>query len=127
MVWCLSFVISVLLFIITTYFKNSENSIVKIPTNSRLPRVRAGASRIIKSKIVSVVSLPQSRQSAKLFLQSLELGLPHSLTRKRVCLPPLLPVGRGTIACGRGVGDWGGSQLRRGDIHCDTLMYLCTL
>jgi hypothetical protein len=28
--------------------------------------------------------LPQSRQSARLFLQSSELGLPHPLTRKQV-------------------------------------------
>ncbi len=32
---------------------------------------------------------PQSRQSAWLFLQSSELGLPHPLTRRRVCLIPL--------------------------------------
>ncbi len=30
----------------------------------------------------------QSRQSAKLFLQSSELGLPQPLTRRRVCPPP---------------------------------------
>jgi hypothetical protein len=65
----------------------------------------------------------QSIQCAKLFLQSLELGLPHPLTRRRVCpyhsvcplvgigtLPPLpqasvsLPTepkgGGGTLACG---------------------------
>ncbi len=30
----------------------------------------------------------QSRQSAKLFLQSLELGLPQPLTSRRVCPPP---------------------------------------
>jgi hypothetical protein len=29
-----------------------------------------------------------SRQSAEPFLQSSELGLPHPLTRSRVCLPP---------------------------------------
>ncbi len=38
--------------------------------------------------------IPQSRQSARIFLQSSELGLPHSLTRRRVCLP-LLPFGSG--------------------------------
>jgi hypothetical protein len=32
---------------------------------------------------------PQSRQSAKLFLQSSELVLPQPLTRGRVCPPPL--------------------------------------
>jgi hypothetical protein len=36
-------------------------------------------------------SSPQSRQSAKLFIQSSELGLPQPLTRRRVCpLPPVL-------------------------------------
>jgi hypothetical protein len=35
------------------------------------------------------VSTPQSRQSAKLFLQSSDLGLPHPLARRRVCAPPL--------------------------------------
>ncbi len=45
---------------------------------------------------------PQSRQSAKLFLQSSELGLPHPLTRRRVCPP--FGSGRGTLACGRGSG-----------------------
>ncbi len=41
------------------------------------------------------LSFPQSRQSAKLFLQSSELGLPHPLSRRRLCPPTL---------CGRGVG-----------------------
>ncbi len=36
----------------------------------------------------------QSRQSARLFLQSSELGLPQPLTRRRVC-PPLLVGGGG--------------------------------
>ncbi len=35
---------------------------------------------------------PQSRQSARLFLQSSELGPPRNpLTRRRVCPPPLIP------------------------------------
>jgi hypothetical protein len=33
-------------------------------------------------------STSQKRQSAKLFLQSSELGLPQPLTRKRACPPP---------------------------------------
>ncbi len=62
---------------------------------------------------------PQSRQSAKLFLQSSELRLPHSLTRRRVCTPhPLVP-GGGTLACGRGSG---GSQFERGNRHCGTVL-----
>ncbi len=42
---------------------------------------------------------PQSRQSAKIFTQSLELGLPNPHSRRRV-----LVGGKGTLACGRGVG-----------------------
>jgi hypothetical protein len=49
--------------------------------------------------------LPQSRQSAKLFLQSSELGLPHPSTAGECAPPPpLVPGGRGTLACRR----WGG-------------------
>jgi hypothetical protein len=50
-------------------------------------------------------AIPQSRQSAKLFLQSSELGLAQPLTRRRVCPPP--PPGSGgsgTLAGERGVG-----------------------
>jgi hypothetical protein len=52
-------------------------------------------------KITVIGSIAQSRQSAKLFLKSSELGLPHPPTRLR---------------------ERGGreSQLRRGNIHCDT-------
>ncbi len=38
--------------------------------------------------------IPQSGQSDKLFLKSLELGLPHPLARRRVC-PPGSASGRG--------------------------------
>ncbi len=58
-------------------------------------------------------------QSAKLFLQSSELGLPHLLTRRRVCT--LHPFGCGGGAhslAGQGVGE---SQFGRGDRHCGTL------
>jgi hypothetical protein len=37
----------------------------------------------------------QSRQSARLFLQSSELGLPRPLNRRRVCPPPPLVQGGG--------------------------------
>jgi hypothetical protein len=48
----------------------------------------------------------QSRQSAKLFLQSLELGLPQPLTRRPVSPPPLLVPGGGAHSLGReGVGE----------------------
>ncbi len=55
---------------------------------------------------------PQSIQSAKLFLQSSELGFPHPLTRSRVCpSPPLVPGGGAHSLAGEGVGE---SQFRRG-------------
>ncbi len=62
----------------------------------------------------------QSRQSAKLFLQSSELGLPQPLTRRRVCHPPppLVPGGGAHSLAREGVGE---SQFQRGDIHCGTL------
>jgi hypothetical protein len=61
----------------------------------------------------------QSRQSAKLFLQSSELGLPHpSPAGECASPPPLVQVGRGTLACGKGVGE---AQFRRGYTHCGTL------
>jgi hypothetical protein len=44
------------------------------------------------------------RQSAKLFLQSPELGLPQPLARRRVCPPPLDSGGRGRLAGERGGG-----------------------
>jgi hypothetical protein len=47
------------------------------------------------------VGVKHSRQIAKLFLQSLELGLPHPLAR----VPnPLDSGGEGTLAYGSGVG-----------------------
>jgi hypothetical protein len=60
----------------------------------------------------------QSRQSAKLFLQS---GLPQPLTPWRVRPPPLVPgVGQTRLAReGLEV-----SQFRRGDRHCGTLYIL---
>ncbi len=60
----------------------------------------------------------QSRQSARLFLQSSELGPPHPSPRRRVCYPSFGSGGRDTLACGRG---GGGSQLGRGDRHCGSL------
>jgi hypothetical protein len=58
---------------------------------------------------------PQSGQSAKLFLQSSELGLSQPLTRSRVCPhPPGSGGGAHSLARER----LGESQFRRGDIHC---------
>ncbi len=64
------------------------------------------------------VAKSQSRQSAKLFLKSSELGLPHPLTRRLVCLPPMVRGEGHTRLGGQGRG---GVQFRRGDIHCGTL------
>jgi hypothetical protein len=51
--------------------------------------------------IIKTMVRPQSGQSAKPFLQSSELGLPHPLTRRRVCtLPPSY------------FGSWGGGHTR---------------
>ncbi len=60
----------------------------------------------------------QSRQSAKLFLQSSELGLPHPFSRRRVCPPTLWSGGREHSPAAKGVGE---SQFRRGDIRCGAL------
>jgi hypothetical protein len=57
----------------------------------------------------------QSRQSAKLFLQWSELGLPQPLTPTPP--PPVLGGGEHSLAR-EGLGE---SQFRRGDIHCGTL------
>jgi len=66
----------------------------------------------------------QSRQSAKPFLQTSELGLSQPLTRRRVCPPhPLVWGGGHTRWRERGLGE---SQFRREDIHCGTL-YICVL
>jgi hypothetical protein len=61
-----------------------------MPWNSLNPRHRKFASH--------------NRQSARLFLQSSELGLPHPHTRRRVCPPPLHWLEGYTLACGEGVG-----------------------
>jgi hypothetical protein len=63
-------------------------------------------SRLEKSRIQKVPrgkSGTQSRQSAKLFHKSSELGLTPPLTRRRVCPPPGFG-GRGTLTGERGVG-----------------------
>ncbi len=52
-----------------------------------------------------------------LFLQSSELGLPHPLARRRVCLPPLVRGGGTHSQAREGVGE---TQFRWGDIHCGT-------
>ncbi len=61
---------------------------------------------------------PQSRQSAKHFLQSSELVLPKPLTRGRVCPPPPVLGGGAHSLAREGLPE---SQFRRGDIYCGTL------
>ncbi len=72
--------------------------------------------KFICKQTVSLMS--HSRQSAKLFLQSSELGLPQPLKP-----PPLLVPGGGAHTLAKeGVREY---QFRRGDIHCGTLyMYV---
>jgi hypothetical protein len=71
-------------------------------------------------------SAPQSRQRAKLFLQSSELGLPQPLTSRRVCPPPSGSGGRCTLTGERGVGR---VPIPTRGIHCGTLQasYIRTL
>ncbi len=67
--------------------------------------------------ILSTIT-PQSRQSAKPFLQSSELELPQSPTRRRVCPPPFGSGGGTHSLAGEGLGE---PQFWRGDTHCGTL------
>jgi hypothetical protein len=77
-------------------------------------RLAACAITGTRNKSVVLFTLPvrlwrevyaQSKQSAKLFLQSSELVLPHPLTRRLVRIPPPpLWFRRGTLACGGGGG-----------------------
>ncbi len=62
------------------------------------------------------------RQSARLFLQSSELRLPHPhpLTRRRVCSPPPLVQGGYTLTAGEGVGG------PNSDEGTDTMVLLST-
>ncbi len=57
----------------------------------------------------------QIRQSARLFLQSSELGLPHPLIRSQVCPPFFGSGGRTYRIAGEGGGR--GSQFGRGNRH----------
>jgi hypothetical protein len=70
---------------------------------------------------------PQSRQSAKLFLQSLVLGLPQNSTRRRVCPSPFGSGGGAHSLAREGVETGEESQFQRGGIHWGTLFSTCTL
>ncbi len=80
-------------------------------------RNNSGEPELFLRKIPGVKcnpSAPQSRQSAMLFLQSSELGLPLSPSPHPQPLTPVL--GGGTHSLARdGLGE---SQFRRRDIHC---------
>jgi hypothetical protein len=60
----------------------------------------------------SVLKL-QSKQSARPFLHSSELGHTYSLNRSRACFPPLVTGGGTHSLAGEG-----GYQFGRGDRHC---------
>jgi hypothetical protein len=74
----------------------------------------------------SIQSKPQSRQSAKLFLQLSELGLPQPLTCRRVCpSPPVLGGGAHSLAI-EGLGEF--QFWRRGHSeHFWYSLYICSL
>ncbi len=63
----------------------------------------------------------QSRQSARLFLQTSELGPPHTPSSRWVCTPPPLVPGGGTLACGRGGGGGPNSDEGTDDVVPGTL------
>ncbi len=70
-----------------------------------------------------VVDQSQSRQNAKLFLKSLELGLPKPLTLRRVT-PPRSVLGGGAHSMAReGLGE---SQFRQGDILYTVVLFIDT-
>jgi hypothetical protein len=50
-------------------------------------------SRIHLTDFMFLLYIAQSRQSARLFLQTSELGLPCLLNRRRVCPPPSFGLG----------------------------------
>jgi hypothetical protein len=76
---------------------------LEIWSNHFCPSMRPNGGSVAMDSVLS-----QSRQSAKLFLQSSELGLPQPLTRRRVRHPPPPVLGGGapggTLACEKGVG-----------------------
>jgi hypothetical protein len=63
--------------------------------NNFLGKISQPAQIIEKGNLAQRTGAPQSRQSAKLFLQSSELRLPQPITRRQVCPPPPLFRGGG--------------------------------
>ncbi len=96
-----------------------------LPVNSEIwssVRVRTVAGR---SRAVCRYHTAQSRQNAKLFLQSSEFGLPNPSPAGKCAPPPLVPWG-GAHSLGReGLGE---SQFRRGTYTVVLCIYcICTL
>ncbi len=85
-----------------------------------------GFSFILYSISFLGVCKAQSRQSTKLFLQSLELGLPQPLTRTRM-YPPFGSGGRDTSAGERGGGSVPIPIPTRGHNTLWYSLYVCTL
>ncbi len=92
--------------------------------NYRIGHIRVHHVRRIKHSYSHVQVKAQCRQSAKLFLQSLEFGLPQPLTCTRVFPSPFGSLGRGTFD-----GERGGGRVpipTRGHTLLYSL-YVCTL
>jgi hypothetical protein len=77
--------------------------VVSVPAAGPLVTIRLRMR--IKAHKIGIIEI-QSRQSTKLSLQSSKLGLPHPLTRRRMCTPSpfLVPGGRAHSLAGEGVG-----------------------
>ncbi len=89
-------------------FKTNKKNIHLVTVSSYLSRGRAysnDSKQKASSSLLILVLWAQSRQSAKLFLQSSELELPHP-PWPQASVPPHSQVrgGEGSLACERGVG-----------------------
>jgi hypothetical protein len=91
---------------------------VKVWTLVPTPSIPLGPPFLIPYYIYISCVQAQSRQSAKLFLQSSELGLPQPITAGEYASLPLVPGGGAHSQARKGVGE---SLFRRGDTHCGTL------
>jgi hypothetical protein len=81
--------------------------------------------RALKRKVEQRGSTSQSRQDAKVFLQSSELG-PPAPSPAGECDHPPFGSGGGTYACGRGAGELGVPMPTRGKTRSYS-KYICTL
>ncbi len=76
-----------------------------------------GSVVIIQDRLGQACYPQSSRQSARIFLQSSELG-PPTPSPVGECLPPFGSQGAPALTCGKG---GGGSQFGREDRHCGAL------